>query len=212
MQFYTFMLLYIKEIECECCLLWMQLALFSLQKLLFEVINKLWYVVLINIYLVSVLSLDAPGQWFITRAVLGNHQLFHWRVDDAMLGSLMWSSICLRKYSLVLTYFYFSSKVLANLLVTAAAHGWSTCSKPISLKNNVKFRKRVLWMKRINWRSFVKELNSDLWEVGGGKKGAPCAWFLSAVQGFCVWWLPGINEHSVVPGAEAHRWGLFCAL
>lgn len=56
MQFYTFMLLYIKEIECECYLLWMQLALFSLQKLLFEVINKLWYVVLINIYLLSVSS------------------------------------------------------------------------------------------------------------------------------------------------------------
>lgn len=29
----------------------MQLALFSLQRLLFEVINKLWYVVLINRYI-----------------------------------------------------------------------------------------------------------------------------------------------------------------
>lgn len=85
-----------------------------------EVINKLWYVVLINIYLVSVLSPAVPGHWFVSRAVLGNHQLFHWRVDDAMFGSLMWSSICLRKYWLVPSYFYFSSKVLANLLVTAA--------------------------------------------------------------------------------------------
>lgn len=97
----------------------MQLALFSLQKLLFEVINKLWYVVLINIYLLSVLSpwillgvVDCVG---FSRVVLGGPSAFSLGVgaSKAMLGCLVWSSTCLKKYCLLLMHFYFSSSVLA---------------------------------------------------------------------------------------------------